>query len=93
MLRALGYVLQTHQCPSRITALTYCVLEDYPDKFIMVFVSDILVYSRTKEEHGEHLRAVLGRLAEEKFYAKFKKCEFWLETPHFSVTQCPRKKF
>ncbi|MCV5004641.1 reverse transcriptase domain-containing protein, partial [Escherichia coli] len=55
------------------------VFEDYLDKFVIVFIDDILVYSKTKEEHEEHLKAVLLRLAEKKLYAKFKKCEFWLE--------------
>nr|GEX67053.1 retrotransposon protein, putative, Ty3-gypsy subclass [Tanacetum cinerariifolium] len=46
--------------------------------FVIVFIDDILVYSKTKEEHEEHLRIVLGTLRQEKLYAKFSKCEFWL---------------
>nr|GEX35627.1 putative reverse transcriptase domain-containing protein [Tanacetum cinerariifolium] len=47
-------------------------------KFIIVFTDDILVYSKSKEEHEEHLRIVLGTLRQKKLYAKFSKCEFWL---------------
>ena len=46
------------------------------DKFIVVFIDDILIYSKTKEEHAEHLRVVLGRWREHQLYAKFSKCEF-----------------
>ncbi|XP_074327288.1 putative mitochondrial protein AtMg00860 [Apium graveolens] len=49
----------------------------------MVFIDDSLVYSRSKEEHEEHLRLTLQRLKEDKLYAKFKKCEFWLEKVAF----------
>jgi hypothetical protein len=48
------------------------------DKFMVVFIDDILVYSENKEDHAEHLRVVLTRLREHKLYAKFSKCEFWL---------------
>ena len=48
------------------------------DKFMVVFIDDILIYSKNKEEHAEHLRIVLTRLREHKLYAKFNKCEFWL---------------
>jgi hypothetical protein len=44
------------------------------DKFMVVFIDDILVYSETKEDHVEHLRIVLSRLREHKLYAKFSKC-------------------
>ena len=46
------------------------------DKFVVVFIDDILIYSETAEEHEEHLRVVLSRLREHKLYAKFSKCEF-----------------
>jgi hypothetical protein len=46
------------------------------DKFVMVFIDDILVYSKSMEEHEEHLRVVLQRLREHQLYAKFSKCEF-----------------
>ncbi|GJS04093.1 putative nucleotidyltransferase, ribonuclease H [Tanacetum coccineum] len=59
------------------------VFHDYLDKSIVVFIDDILVYSKSKEEHEQHLRAVLGILREKKLYAKFSKCEFWLERVSF----------
>ena len=59
------------------------VFHDYLDKFIVVFINDILVYSKTAVEHEEHLKAVLQQLQEKKLYAKFKKCEFWLESISF----------
>nr|GFC35876.1 retrotransposon protein [Tanacetum cinerariifolium] len=52
------------------------ILHEYLDKFIIVFIDDISVYSKTKEEHEEHLRIVLGTLRQKKLYAKFLKCEF-----------------
>nr|GEZ49753.1 hypothetical protein [Tanacetum cinerariifolium] len=54
------------------------IFHEYLDKFVIVFMDDILVYSKTKEEHVEHLRIVLGTLCQEKLYVKFLKCEFWL---------------
>ena len=49
----------------------------------MVFIDDILVYSKDEEEHKEHLRLVLGKLREHQLYAKFSKCEFWLKEVGF----------
>nr|AER92602.1 putative retrotransposon protein [Linum usitatissimum] len=54
------------------------VFHGYLDKFFIVFIDDILVYSKTEEEHAKHLRAVLTILSREKLYAKFSRCEFWL---------------
>ena len=48
----------------------------YLDKFVVVFIDDILIYSKTEEEHTEHLRLVLETLREHQLYAKFSKCEF-----------------
>jgi len=53
------------------------------DKFVVVFIDDILVYSKSREENADHLRTVLNTLAEHKLYAKFKKCNFWMEKVHF----------
>jgi len=53
------------------------------DKFVVVFIDDILVYSKNKEEHAQHLRVVLDRLREHKLYAKFSKCAFWLKEVPF----------
>ena len=49
------------------------------DKFVVVFIDDILVYSKNKKEHAEHLIIVLTRLREHQLYAKFSKCDFWLK--------------
>ncbi|MCI48493.1 retrotransposon protein, partial [Trifolium medium] len=50
---------------------------------VVVFIDDILIYSKTEEEHVEHLRIVLETLREKKLYAKFSKCEFWLKEVSF----------
>ncbi|GKB72746.1 putative reverse transcriptase domain-containing protein [Tanacetum coccineum] len=59
------------------------VCSPYLDKFVIVFIEDILIYSKTQEEHVEHLRLVLELLKKEKLYAKFSKCEFWLREVQF----------
>nr|GEV81035.1 putative reverse transcriptase domain-containing protein [Tanacetum cinerariifolium] len=53
------------------------VCKPYLDKFMIVFIDDILIYSKNKEEHGEHLKTILKLLKDEKLYAKFSKCDFW----------------
>jgi hypothetical protein len=53
------------------------------DKFVMVFIDDILVYSKSTEDHEEHLRVVLQRLWDHQLYAKFSKCEFWINEVSF----------
>ncbi|GJU23736.1 putative reverse transcriptase domain-containing protein [Tanacetum coccineum] len=55
----------------------------YLDKFVIVFIDDILVYSKSEEEHEQHLRIVLEILRQKKLYAKFSKCEFWLQQVAF----------
>jgi hypothetical protein len=55
------------------------VFMDYIDKFVVVFIDDILIYSQSKEEHADHLRMVLQRLREHQLYAKLSKCEFWID--------------
>ena len=52
------------------------ILLPFLDKFVVVFIDDILIYSRTQEEHAEHLRLVLSILREKQLYAKLSKCEF-----------------
>nr|GFC57834.1 putative reverse transcriptase domain-containing protein [Tanacetum cinerariifolium] len=56
------------------------VCKPYLDKFVIVFIDDILIYSKNKEEHGEHLKTILNLLRSEKLYAKFTKCDFWLNS-------------
>jgi hypothetical protein len=53
------------------------------DKFVVVFIDDILIYSKNEEEHAKHLRIVLTHLREHQLYAKFSKCVFWLEEIQF----------
>ncbi|GJX17277.1 putative reverse transcriptase domain-containing protein [Tanacetum coccineum] len=59
------------------------VCKPYLDKFVIVFIDDILIYSKSKEEHEVHLRLVIELLRKEKLYAKFSKCEIWLQEVHF----------
>ncbi|GJY01681.1 putative reverse transcriptase domain-containing protein [Tanacetum coccineum] len=59
------------------------VCKSYLDKFVIFFIDDILIYSKSKEEHEVYLRLVLELLKKEKLYAKFSKCEFWLQEVHF----------
>ena len=56
---------------------------DELDKFVVVFIDDILIYSKSAQEHEQHLRVVLEKLRANKLYAKFSKCEFWLEKVSF----------
>ena len=53
------------------------------DKFVVVFIDDILIYSENEADHAEHLMIVLSRLREHKLYAKCSKCEFWLSKVPF----------
>nr|GEZ08243.1 putative reverse transcriptase domain-containing protein [Tanacetum cinerariifolium]GEZ08248.1 putative reverse transcriptase domain-containing protein [Tanacetum cinerariifolium] len=59
------------------------VCKPYLYKFVIVFIDDILIYSKNKEEHGEHLRTILNLLMSEKLYVKFTKCDFWLNFVQF----------
>jgi hypothetical protein len=69
--------------PAHFTYLMNSVFMLELDKFVVVFIDDILIYSKSKEEHATHLRVVLTRLWEHKLYAKFSKCEFWLDRVPF----------
>nr|ABA91307.1 retrotransposon protein, putative, Ty3-gypsy subclass [Oryza sativa Japonica Group] len=69
--------------PAYFMNLMNKVFMDYLDKFVVVFIDDILIYSKDEEEHAEHLRLVLQKLRKHKLYAKFSKCEFWLKEVAF----------
>jgi hypothetical protein len=51
---------------------------EYLDRFVVVFIDDILIYSKSDSDHEEHLRLVLQKLRDNQLYAKFSKCEFWI---------------
>ncbi|GJR81787.1 putative reverse transcriptase domain-containing protein [Tanacetum coccineum] len=59
------------------------VCKPYLDKFMIVFIDDILIYSKNKQEHEEHLKLILELLKKEELYAKFSKCEFWIPKVQF----------
>ncbi|WVZ70749.1 LOW QUALITY PROTEIN: hypothetical protein U9M48_019391 [Paspalum notatum var. saurae] len=69
--------------PAFFMCLMNSVFMNELDKFVVVFIDDILVYSKNEKEHEEHLRIVLSRLREHKLYAKFSKCAFWLKEVAF----------
>ncbi|KAK8557933.1 hypothetical protein V6N12_010156 [Hibiscus sabdariffa] len=64
--------------PAAFMDLMNRIFKSYLDKFVVVFIDDILIYSQTKEEHAEHLRIVLQTLRDKQLYDKFSKCAFWL---------------
>ena len=59
------------------------IFRPFLDMFMVVFIDDILIYSKNKEEHADHLRVVLAVLREHQLYGKLSKCEFWLEEVQF----------
>ncbi|GJU18081.1 putative reverse transcriptase domain-containing protein [Tanacetum coccineum] len=63
------------------------VCKPYLDKFVIVFIDDILIYSKNKKEHEEHLKAILELLKKEESYAKFYKCEFWIPKTPMEIRQ------
>ncbi|GKD77181.1 putative reverse transcriptase domain-containing protein, partial [Tanacetum coccineum] len=69
--------------PSVFMDLMNLVCKPYLDKFVIVFIDDILIYSKTKDDHEVHLKLVLELLKKVRLYAKFYKCEFWLQEVHF----------
>ncbi|WRX07781.1 Reverse transcriptase domain - like 2 [Theobroma cacao] len=69
--------------PAAFIDLMNWVFKPYLDKFVVVFIDDILIYSKSREEHEQHLKIVFQILREHQLYAKFSKCEFWLESVAF----------
>ena len=69
--------------PAFFMHMMYKVFMDILDKFVVVFIDDILIYSKGEEEHKGHLRAVLQRLCDHQLYGKFSKCKFWLKQVRF----------
>ncbi|XP_043811844.1 uncharacterized protein LOC122723519 [Manihot esculenta] len=69
--------------PAAFMDLMNRIFHPYLDQFVVVFIDDILIYSKTKEEHDQHLRIVLQTLREKQLYAKLSKCEFWLNDISF----------
>jgi hypothetical protein len=75
------YTVMSFKLTNALTYFMYLmnkVFVKYLDKFVMVFIDDILVFSKTEEEHEVHLRLVLEKLRGHQLYAKFSKCEFWI---------------
>ena len=69
--------------PAYFMYLMNKVFMEFLDKFVVVFIDDILIFSKTEEEYAEHIRLVLQKLREHKLYAKRSKCEFWLKEVSF----------
>ncbi|GKE80701.1 putative reverse transcriptase domain-containing protein, partial [Tanacetum coccineum] len=69
--------------PAMFMDLMNRVCKPYLDKFVIVFIDDILVYSKDEEEHGKHLKIILELLKKERLYTKFSKCDFWLDSVQF----------
>jgi hypothetical protein len=69
--------------PTHFMHLMNSVFMPELDKFVMVFIDDILIYSKSEEEHAQHLQVILQRLRDYQLYAKFSKCAFWLKEVPF----------
>ena len=69
--------------PTTFMDLMHSVFQPYLDQFVVVFVDDILIYSKSEEEHEDHLGVVLQTLRDHQLYTKFNKCEFWLNEVKF----------
>ena len=69
--------------PAALMDLMNRVFKPYLDLFVIVFIDDILIYSRNEEDHVGHLTIVLQTLRDKELYAKFSKCEFWLKSVAF----------
>jgi hypothetical protein len=69
--------------PAYFMNLMNKVFMEYLDRFVVVFIDDILIYSKSESDHEEHLRLVLQKLRDNELYAKFSKCEFWIDKVPF----------
>src|SRR3954449_11493010 len=69
--------------PATFSRMMNSIFMEYLDKFVVVFIDDILIYSKDNAEHEKHLRLIMEKLREHKLYAKFSKCEFWLDSVGF----------
>ena len=69
--------------PTALMDLMYKVFQPYLDRFVLVFVDDILIYFQSEREHKDHLQVVLQLLRDHQLYAKLSKCEFWLTNVRF----------
>jgi hypothetical protein len=78
--------------PAYFMSMMNKVFMEYLDKFVVVFIDDILIYSNSKEEYEGHLRLILEKLREHKLYAKFSKSEFRLEKGRISRTHSVRRR-
>nr|GEU66584.1 putative reverse transcriptase domain-containing protein [Tanacetum cinerariifolium] len=79
--------------PAVLMDLMIRVCKLYLDKFVIVFIDDILVYSKDEEEHGRHLKIILELFKKERLYAKFSKCDFWLDSVQFLAHVIDRSGF
>ena len=71
--------------PAAFMSLMNGIFKPYLYLFVIVFIDDILIYSKSRKEHEEHLKVVLELLREKRLCAKFSKCEFWLDLVSFLV--------
>ena len=69
--------------PTIFMHLVNQIFRPYLDRFVVMFINDILIYSRDESEHAEHLKVVLQTLRDKQLFAKFSKCEFWLRDVGF----------
>ena len=69
--------------PAAFMDLMNMVFRPYLDQFVVLFIDDMLVYSKNEEQHEQHLRIVLQTLREKQLYAKLSKCDFWLKEVFF----------
>ena len=69
--------------PAAFMSLMNGIFKPYLDLFVIVFIDDILIYSKSRKEHEEHLKIVLELLREKRLNAKFSKCEFWIDSVSF----------